>query len=217
MATATTLTLHDQLLARVGSSGDLAGEAAELVLAACEGPDVLASALDPECGAAPLATPEAAVQELAPAYLRSVTVEGFRGIGKASTLEFAPGAGLTLVLGRNGSGKSSFAEALELLLTGKNARWAERTSVWKDGWRSLHHPTARIEAALTRDGIKDETTVTATSGGRGDLGRRIHRQRQAGKRRDARRARLGAGARALSAVPVLQRAWSHVRAPERAL
>jgi DNA repair exonuclease SbcCD ATPase subunit len=36
----------------------------------------------------------------------------------ATTLEVERGPGLTLVVGRNGSGKSSFAEALELLLTG---------------------------------------------------------------------------------------------------
>ena len=62
------------------------------------------------------------------AYLESITVEGFRGIGAKRTLELAPGPGLTLVIGRNGSGKSSFAEAAEILLTGTNSRWANRSS-----------------------------------------------------------------------------------------
>jgi hypothetical protein len=78
-------------------------------------------------------------------YLKSVTVEGFRGIGPQATLELKPGPGLTLVLGRNGSGKSSFAEALELAFTGDNLRWSKRPAIWKDGWRNLHHPTARIQ------------------------------------------------------------------------
>jgi hypothetical protein len=49
-----------------------------------------------------------------------------RGVGPATTLEVEPGPGLTLVVGRNGSGKSSFAEALELLLTGDSWRWRGR-------------------------------------------------------------------------------------------
>src|SRR5580658_8370288 len=48
------------------------------------------------------------------AYLKSVTVAGFRGIGPATRIDIKPGPGLTVVCGRNGSGKSSFAEALEV-------------------------------------------------------------------------------------------------------
>src|SRR4051812_37701217 len=129
MASVTSETLHAQLNERLDSADDLSGEAADLVLAACDGPIALANALDPAAESATEANAEDAVETTAPAYLRSVTVEGFRGIGEAATLEIAPGAGLTLVVGRNGSGKSSFAEALELLLTGKNARWADRTAV----------------------------------------------------------------------------------------
>ena len=36
--------------------------------------------------------------------------------------EVEPGPGLTLVVGRNGSGKSSFAEGIEVALTGHNER-----------------------------------------------------------------------------------------------
>ncbi len=45
-----------------------------------------------------------------PVWLNSIAVEGFRGIGPRAELVVDPGPGLTLVVGRNGSGKSSFAE-----------------------------------------------------------------------------------------------------------
>ena len=72
------------------------------------------------------------------AFLRSMSVTGFRGIGEQAELEVQPGPGLTLVVGRNGSGKSSFADALEFLLTGDAMRWSKRTADWKKGWRNLH-------------------------------------------------------------------------------
>jgi energy-coupling factor transporter ATP-binding protein EcfA2 len=68
-------------------------------------------------------------------------------------LDLEPGPGLTLVVGRNGSGKSSFAEALELLLTGENSRWQGKTKVWREAWRNLHAPgDARIVARFQVDG-----------------------------------------------------------------
>jgi ABC-type hemin transport system ATPase subunit len=95
------------------------------------------------------------------AYVESITVEGFRGIGPKATLPLRGGPGLTLIVGRNGSGKSSFSEALELLLTGDNQRWSsKRTKIWKEGWRNLHRPDlARIEAKLSIDGRAGSTTV----------------------------------------------------------
>ncbi|MEZ4322847.1 MAG: AAA family ATPase [Myxococcota bacterium] len=75
-----------------------------------------------------------------PMYLRSVKVKGFRGIGPEAVLELPVGPGLTIVTGRNGCGKSSFAEALELALTGENSRWSEsaRADELQGGWRNLH-------------------------------------------------------------------------------
>lgn len=112
-------------------------DVARLALAACEGQEELNSFLGG--GAARPGPPAPPEQPSPPAvWLRSVSVEGFRGIGPAQALMLAPGPGLTLVTGRNGSGKSSFAEALELVLTGTSERWAARSKVWRDGWRNLH-------------------------------------------------------------------------------
>ena len=87
------------------------------------------------------------------AFLTSLAVQGFRGIGPSQTLNVTPGPGLTLVVGRNGSGKSSFAEALEVLFTGDSKRWADRSKIWREGWRNLHqpHPTT-IDAEMLLEG-----------------------------------------------------------------
>ncbi|HEY8150514.1 MAG TPA: hypothetical protein VIK51_16525, partial [Vicinamibacteria bacterium] len=79
-----------------------------LVLAALEGDQALADAIE-----ASAATPrgktatttskgkanpsKAPAAEPQVAYLRSITVEGFRGVGKQVSLELPPGPGLTLV------------------------------------------------------------------------------------------------------------------------
>jgi recombinational DNA repair ATPase RecF len=135
-----------------------------LVLAALESDEALARALETSvtAGAGPpkdktrakLKAAKAASASAAPAvaYLRSISVEGFRGVGKEVTLELPPGPGLTLVIGRNGSGKSSFAEGLEYVLTGATYRWLNRARTWKDGWRNLHHPHAAIEAEFFLQG-----------------------------------------------------------------
>jgi energy-coupling factor transporter ATP-binding protein EcfA2 len=74
-------------------------------------------------------------------------------------LTLEPSPGLTLVVGRNGSGKSSFAEALEMLLTGSNRRWTERAKVWQDGWRNLHHGPPRITGRFRPDGGRTTMTI----------------------------------------------------------
>lgn len=150
--------VFDRLVAHVGVSD----EVRDIVLAACEGPDALSEQLS---GEAPprVATARSEVMDAAEpagAYLRSVNVEGFRGVGPATTLELEPGPGLTLVVGRNGSGKSSFAEALELLLTGDSWRWKGRSQVWAEGWRNLHHAgTTTITAELAVEGRPGPTVA----------------------------------------------------------
>lgn len=94
-------------------------------------------------------------------FLRAIRVRGFRGIGPEAQLRLDPGPGLTLVVGRNGSGKSSFAEAAELALTGVTRRWEGRAAVWREGWRNLHDGSAsRVEVELTTAGSDGPLTIT---------------------------------------------------------
>src|SRR5215210_4445734 len=133
-----------------------------LVLAACEGPESLDKVLGGERVAKRKRPTRQAKDTTEPlgAYLRSISVEGFRGVGPAKTLELTPGPGLTLVIGRNGSGKSSFAEALEILLTNENRRWETRSAVWGTGWRNLHHPSpTEISADVAVEGERGATTI----------------------------------------------------------
>jgi len=149
--------LLDVVLARLDER-PLDEHAEGLLLAACEGDEALDAALRgqvrdrPERGAAD------GGDEPAGAYLRSVAVQGFRGIGPAATLELQAGPGLTVIAGRNGSGKSSFAEGLEVLLTGELRRWRGLSAVWRDGWRNLHHADdTRLAAGLVLEGAGPAT------------------------------------------------------------
>ncbi|MFI7492681.1 AAA family ATPase [Micromonospora echinaurantiaca] len=139
---------------------DVPDHTAEVVLAALSGDADLAAALRGEktsIGPGP-SVDDGPKEQI---WLSSVTVAGFRGVGPERTLQIDPGPGLTLVVGRNGSGKSSFAEAVELALTGDSARWADRNSVWRTGWRNLHSPDpCWIVATLRVDGVATPVTVT---------------------------------------------------------
>src|SRR6476659_598379 len=106
--------LVDAVLGLASDDPDLPDEAKYLVLAALDGDTALAEALDGRYAGTrgQDAEPEPGPEPIG-AYLRAITVAGFRGIGPESTLRLRPGPGLTIVAGRNGSGKSSFAEALE--------------------------------------------------------------------------------------------------------
>jgi hypothetical protein len=141
-------TLRDHVLKRLEADTQPEDEWAPLVLAALEGPEALRSLLD-----------EFPSPEAEDAFLRRITAQGFRGIGPQATLDLTPGPGLTLVVGRNGSGKSSFAEGLELLLTGDTYRWSQRSKVWRDGWRNLHHPQAALAAEFALEGERGACTL----------------------------------------------------------
>ena len=119
------------------AASDLAKGAQRLVLAAMAGETSLKDALaSPDGPVATTSADESAV--LRNVWLSSITVQGFRGIGQASRLEVEPGPGLTLVVGRNGSGKSSFAEGIEVALTGRNERLIAKTADWQKQWRNIH-------------------------------------------------------------------------------
>lgn len=88
------------------------------------------------------------------AFLRSVQVTGFRGIGSSTTLALEPAPGLTVVAGRNGSGKSSIAEGLEMVLTGGTYRWKNKKSTqWSERWRNVHYDgEPEVTAELVEEG-----------------------------------------------------------------
>jgi ABC-type Mn2+/Zn2+ transport system ATPase subunit len=153
---------YERLLELLDGSG-LPKPVSDCVLAAADGSDALAAHLG-AAGAPPAPSPKASeASSPAPAFLQEIAVEGFRGVGTLARLQFEPGPGLTLVVGRNGSGKSSFAEALEVLLTGTTLRWAERTKVWQEGWRNLHHAgQTRIGAKFRIDGTPEVLEISRT-------------------------------------------------------
>lgn len=156
------LALNDLVLERV-TSAELPERVKDLVLAAFEGEDTLAAAL--ACTRGPMRTGTTAEKQGVPPemFLRRITVRGFRGIGPETALELDPGPGLTVVSGRNGSGKSSFAEAAELVLTGENRRWSGKEHnkpLWREGWRNLGTGgEVTISAELVIAGDTQPTTV----------------------------------------------------------
>ncbi len=151
----------DELVERLASS-DADDALVDTVLAAADGDDALDRLLGGEPTPRPAAAGTANPTRTTPVdgvYLGGITVEGFRGIGAPTELRLTPGPGLTVVIGRNGSGKSSLAEALEVALTGSAHRF-QRSAVWRDGWRNAHHgeaPVIRVDVHLP--GTKGTTTI----------------------------------------------------------
>lgn len=142
---------------RVDADQTLDDEVGLLVLAALEGDVELDSYLASGASTGRQGQDENVGESFARAtggFLRSLSVTGFRGIGARVTLTLDPTPGLTIVAGRNGSGKSSLAEGLELLLTGGTYRWKnKRSTQWAERWKNLHQPgSPEITAEIIEEG-----------------------------------------------------------------
>lgn len=175
---------------RIDEDATLSAESGLLVLAALEGDEALADM-------AGFARPEPVIAETDPtepagAYLQQISVRGFRGIGPAAELVLKPAPGLTIVAGRNGSGKSSFAEAVEVALTSTTYRWSNKASKqWREAWRNLHHPASTsIRVTLAEEDV-GRTYVTADWADGADLDQLTSAVQRHGKPKESGLAGLG--------------------------
>ena len=206
-------TLVGTVVGLADADDKLDDETKYLILAALEGEE----ALDDVVGGRgrPAATVASDVVEAEPvgAFLSQIAVSGFRGIGETATLTLQPGPGITVVSGRNGSGKSSFAEAFELAVTGDSYRWRNKAKLWTSSWRNIHHgDPCRIRVDFAVEGAPPATD-------RRRLGRRCRSRRPHGvdagcggeAAARSRPAGLGRRDRAVSADPVLRRTRRPVR------
>jgi DNA repair exonuclease SbcCD ATPase subunit len=185
--------LIDLVLDLADNDQTLYEQAKMLVLAALDGEESLRNALEakPEATTTPSAPPLDEAPEPVGAYLSSIEVAGFRGIGTKATLPLHPGPGLIVVAGRNGSGKSSFAEALELALTGDSYRWRSKDARWSSDWRNIHQPTpCEVRIDLVVDDV-GTTTVGLDWADGAALNDRATWTQRVGKRREQGLANLG--------------------------
>ncbi len=144
------------------SNLDLDEEVVQLALAALAGEDEIERVLSGGEADVP-EEPTDAKAQIPTIFLQNIAVAGFRGIGPEATLEIPPGPGLTVVVGRNGSGKSSFSEALEVLLTGDSYRWKDKHKAWERGWKNLHQgDNPKITARFQVEGMNKPTVVERT-------------------------------------------------------
>jgi DNA repair exonuclease SbcCD ATPase subunit len=182
---------------RVEDDTSLSDDAKLLVLAALDGEEELSAALEGEFTPSPTrvtdATDELEAQPVG-AFIAKIRARGFRGVGPESTLPLHPASGLTVVAGRNGSGKSSFSEALELALTGDTYRWKrKKNSAWKQNWRNLHDgEPCQIRIELAEEGA-GQTTVGVDWEAGAELGQRRTWVQRAGRQREAGTTSLGWG------------------------
>lgn len=148
--------VQDILIHHLVAEGRTDGDLALQVLAASEGEQGLALLLDDgvEPSVKREATPAASSADVPRTYLSEVHVRAFRGIGPDARLPLRGGPGVTLVIGRNGSGKSSFAEGVEVAFTGTCARWKSKgNKEWQEGWKSVHAvKPPRLVVHLTQEG-----------------------------------------------------------------
>ena len=161
--------LHEEVLAELEEL-QVQTRCVDLIMAALEGQEAVEVALRGETFRSAMEADVDAGQPIPSIYLQDITVSGFRGIGPEVKLEVPPGPGLTVVIGRNGSGKSSFAEALEVLLTGNTLRWSDKRGPWQEGWRNLHNSSdPTIIARFQVEGKRGLTAVKTVWPEEGDF------------------------------------------------
>lgn len=174
---------------RLDDDEKLSDDTKLLILAALEGRTALADMV----GYTPPAQSPVTIAETEPAgaFLKQIKVRGFRGIGPESQLDLDPFPSLTVISGRNGSGKSSFAEALEVAPTGTTYRWRARASQWKESWRNMHagDPT-RIDVTLAEEGV-GPTRLTVEWASNSDLDAMVTSLQRQGEKKMAGAASLG--------------------------
>lgn len=148
--------LQDALLDRLSAEGRDGDALVWMVLTAAESAEALDRLL---ADGAPARRPRARERDggdgdVARTFLGNVELRSFRGIGPDALLPIEPGCGVTLVVGRNGSGKSSFAEAIEVAFTGTSERWRRKgNKEWTRGWLNVHGEHApRIVVRLAQEG-----------------------------------------------------------------
>jgi len=144
--------LYYTVLTRLCAESDALGDVATVVEAAMGDDATLAAALKTPTPLAVQAPAAQAAHLLRGTWLTRLEVQGFRGIGGTAAIEFEPTPGLVLVTGRNGSGKSSLAEGLEVLLTGDSARFRGRSADWREGWRNLGGAQPAVRATFAVEG-----------------------------------------------------------------
>ncbi|GJJ22527.1 MULTISPECIES: AAA family ATPase [Mycolicibacterium] len=167
-ATDTEQSVHDVILELLDADEALTGEVKDVVLEALA---EVAGNAETTAETGPAAT-----------FLTSITVSGFRGVGPSARLDLYPAPGLMVVSGRNGSGKSSFAEALELTLTGTSYRWHKKENLWAETWQNLHHPDpCEIRVGFTREAVGPFTVGMKWEPGEALANRKTWTQRGAEK------------------------------------
>lgn len=120
--------LTTTVLSLADADDSLSEDVKLLILAALDGEQTLDTAVQLGSSMAAGTTAPRHVDAVEPvgAFLKSIKVSGFRGIGPQLSLALTPSPGLTVIAGRNGSGKSSIAEALEFAITGQSYRWPNK-------------------------------------------------------------------------------------------